>query len=76
MSRQWRIEYPGALYHILSRGNERRPIFFNSEDKTAFPEVVGEMAVRFNIGIYVYVLTDNHYHLLLKTNHEWNIFIS
>jgi len=68
MARQWRIEYPGALYHILSRGNERRSIFIDSEDRISFLEVIEEMTCRFNVDIYAYVLMNNHYHLLLKTN--------
>jgi REP element-mobilizing transposase RayT len=70
MARQWRIEYPGALYHILSRGNERRPIFKDTEDKIVFLELVEEMASRFNLDIYAYVLMNNHYHLLIKTNND------
>lgn len=68
MARQWRIEYPGALYHILSRGNERRPIFNDTEDKNIFLDVLDEMTRRYNVELYAYVLMDNHYHLLLKTN--------
>jgi REP element-mobilizing transposase RayT len=70
MARQWRIEYPGALYHILSRGNDRRPIFKDTEDKIVFLELVEEMASRFNLDIYAYVLMNNHYHLLIKTNND------
>lgn len=68
MARQWRIEYEGAFYHVLSRGNERREIFFDDEDRDLFLEILGKMAARFDIAIFAYVLMDNHYHLLLKTN--------
>jgi len=36
MARAWRIEYEGALYHVLSRGNERRDIFLDDDDRTMF----------------------------------------
>ena len=67
MARQWRIEYSGALYHVLSRGNERRNIVFDDEDRASFLKILGEMCERFDIEMYVFVLMDNHYHLLLKT---------
>jgi REP-associated tyrosine transposase len=68
MVRAWRIEYEGALYHILSRGNEQKDIFYDDQDRLLFSETVGEMSERFEINIFAYVLMDNHYHLLLKTN--------
>ena len=46
---QWRIEYEGALYHVLSRGNERRNIFFDDDDRICFLETLGQMANRFEI---------------------------
>ena len=67
MSRPWRIEYEGALYHLLSRGNERGDIFINDKDRTSFLHAVGEMSERFDIDIFAYVLMDNHYHLLART---------
>jgi REP element-mobilizing transposase RayT len=67
MSRAWRIEYPGALYHVLSRGNERREIFVDDDDRRLFLETLGEMAERFEADIAAYVLMGNHYHLLLRT---------
>ena len=36
MARPWRIEYEGAFYHVMSRGNERRPIFLDDEDRSTF----------------------------------------
>jgi REP element-mobilizing transposase RayT len=68
MSRPWRIEYEGALYHLLSRGNERNAIFVNDKDRYIFLDVVAETAQRFDVDIFTYVLMDNHYHLLVRTN--------
>ena len=68
MSRAWRIEYEGALYHVLSRGNEKQNIVTNDDDRKLFLATVGEMGERFEIDIYAYVLMDNHYHLLFRTH--------
>lgn len=67
MARSWRIEYEGAFYHLLSRGNERRDIFIDDDDRHMFLDAVGEMAERFAIDIFAYVLMGNHYHLLVRT---------
>jgi REP element-mobilizing transposase RayT len=68
MARAWRIEYEGALYHVISRGNERQDIVFNDDDRKLFIDTVGEMAERFDLDVFAYVLMDNHYHLLFRTN--------
>ena len=68
MARAWRIEYEGALYHVLSRGNEKQDIVINDDDRELFLATAGEMAQRFEIDLFAYVLMDNHYHLLLRTN--------
>ena len=68
MARAWRIEYDGALYHVLSRGNEQQDIFRDDQDRTRFLESTGQMSEHFDIDIFAYVLMENHYHLLLKTN--------
>ena len=67
MSRAWRIEYPGALYHVFSRGNEQRDIFIDDGDRLLFLKTLGEMVERFELDIAAYVLMNNHYHLLLRT---------
>jgi REP element-mobilizing transposase RayT len=67
MARAWRIEFEGALYHVLSRGNERRDIFFGDDDRQRFLDTLGDMAQRFEIEVFAYVLMGNHYHLLLRT---------
>jgi putative transposase len=67
MSRPWRIEYEGAFYHLLSRGNERSDIFISDKDRTGFLDTVGEMSERFDMDVFAYVLMGNHYHLLVRT---------
>jgi REP element-mobilizing transposase RayT len=67
MARQWRIEYPGAIYHVLSRGNGRQDIFLSDRDRQLFLSLLEELSERFDIEISAYVLMGNHYHILLKT---------
>ena len=47
MSRPWRIEYEEALYHLLSRGNERSDIYIDEKDRSSFLDAVAEMSERF-----------------------------
>jgi REP element-mobilizing transposase RayT len=68
MSRAWRIEYEGALYHVLSRGNDQSRIVIDDEDRLLFMDTLAQMSDRFEIDIFAYVLMDNHYHLLFRTH--------
>ena len=72
MARPLRIEYEGAFYHITSRGNERKSIFFTPRDYDKFKEYLEDGKKKFNFLIHCYVLMSNHYHLLLET-HEKNL---
>ena len=56
MSRPWRIEYEGALFLLLLRGNERSDISMDEKDRSEFVEAVGEMSLRFEIDTFAYVL--------------------
>ena len=67
MARAMRVEYPGALYHITSRGNERRPIFRNRGDREIFLEVLGEACRRYGWIVTAYVLMGNHFHFVIET---------
>ena len=69
MARPWRIEYEGAFYHVMSRGNDGQEIFYGDRDKRRFLDTIGEMSDRFDVDIFAYVLMSNHYHLLLCTKH-------
>ncbi|MPZ78621.1 MAG: hypothetical protein GEU77_19135 [Deltaproteobacteria bacterium] len=67
MARPLRIEYPGAYYHVTSRGNERKAIFRDDQDRQKFLELLGRAVGEFQLRLHCYVLMDNHYHLLVET---------
>src|SRR3989338_712132 len=67
MARPLRIEYPGAFYHITSRGNERKNIFKNEYDFKKFLEYLEAANKRYRAVIHIYCLMSNHYHLLIET---------
>jgi putative transposase len=67
MSRPLRIEFPGAIYHVTSRGDRREPIFDDDADRQTYLATVGEALDRFDACALAYCLMDNHYHLVLHT---------
>jgi putative transposase len=67
MPRGLRVEFAGAVYHVMARGNERRDIFRDDRDRKRFLETLGEMAERFGVRVLAYCLMPNHYHLVLDT---------
>jgi putative transposase len=67
MSRPLRLEFAGALYHVTSRGNERKAIYLNETDSQAFLDLIAQVCERFNWVIHAYCLMTNHYHLLVET---------
>jgi putative transposase len=67
MARQHRIEYPGAFYHVYSRGNQKQPIFLSDEDRHFFIKCLRDSFERFGCIFLCYCLMPNHYHLFLKT---------
>jgi REP element-mobilizing transposase RayT len=66
MSRPLRLEFPGAILHITSRGNGRRDIVEDDDDRRMFLELLGEAAERFEWIVYQYTLMTNHYHTVLR----------
>jgi REP element-mobilizing transposase RayT len=67
MARPLRIEYPGAIYHVISRGNEKKAIFKTRRDREQFLGYLESATERYGAIIYAYCLMDNHYHLLMET---------
>lgn len=67
MARPLRIEYPGGVYHLTSRGNAQQPIFLSDSDRQAFLSILSLAIKRFHWLCHAYCLMDNHYHLLIET---------
>jgi len=67
MTRPLRIEYPGAVYHITSRGNTQNNIYLKKEDRDHFLSILSDTTKRYNWLCHAYCLMDNHYHLLIET---------
>ena len=68
MARPLRIEYDGALYHVTSRGNERKAIFKNDTDRNIFLDTLHKVTQRYNWLCHAYCLMNNHYHLVIETS--------
>lgn len=67
MSRPLRIEYEGALYHIISRGNAKQDIFLDKRDRDRFLNILSDAHKRYDFIFYSYCLMKSHYHLLVET---------
>ena len=62
-----RIEFPGALYYVTSRGHARQRVFRDDEDREMFLATLAWVVERFRWRCHAYCLMDNHYHLLIET---------
>lgn len=67
MSRPLRIEFPGAVYHVTSRGDRRESIFVDDEDRGALLAIVEQGLERFDAQMLAYCLMGNHYHFVMHT---------
>ena len=68
-----RVYYESAVYHVMSRGNNRQAILKTSGDKVILLEIIAKYKKRYGCKIYGFVLMDNHFHLVLETNYRHNI---
>jgi len=67
MSRPLRIDFAGALHHVMARGNARAAIVLEDVDRQLWVDALGRIACRFGWQVWAYCLMDNHYHLLVVT---------
>lgn len=65
MPRKPRVEYAGAVYHVMSRGNRQQAIFRTDQDREMFLDTLGEACGRTGWKVHAFVLMGNHYHLLI-----------
>src|SRR6516225_4286560 len=67
MPRKLRIQYPGAIYHVMNRGDQREPIFKDDADRHAFLATLGEACQKTDWQIHAYCLMCNHFHMVVET---------
>ena len=67
MARKLRVQYPGAIYHVLNRGDRREPIFRDDSDRQRFMETLGEACGKTGWQAHAWCLMGNHFHLVIET---------
>jgi putative transposase len=67
MARRLRLQFEGAIYHVINRGNYRRDIFVTESAANAFLATLGQACARYGFRVHGYVVMSNHYHLALET---------
>jgi REP element-mobilizing transposase RayT len=67
MARPLRLEFPGALYHVIARGNERKSIYRDDEDRQRYLDRLAFYRGKFSFQLLAYCLMDNHFHLAIET---------
>ncbi len=73
MTRQARIYFQKAVYHVTIRGNNRQNILEDDKDKAVFLDCLKKFKVRFGFKLYAFVIMDNHVHLIIEANSAVNI---
>lgn len=66
MGRKPRVHFPGALYHVIVRGNQRQATFRSDADRRRYLDLLNQYRTRYAFHLYAYVLMSNHVHLLLE----------
>ena len=66
MARKPCINFPGALYHVIARGNRRQKIFCDDSDYELYLQFLEEYKERYRFSLYAYALLPNHLHLLIE----------
>jgi REP element-mobilizing transposase RayT len=67
MARKLRVEYPGAVYHVINRGDRREPIFRDQEDRQRFLGTLEEACAKTGWQVHALCLMPNHFHLVVET---------
>jgi REP element-mobilizing transposase RayT len=70
MARRPRVHYEGAIYHVITRGNNRERVFETEEEKSKYLEILADYKKRYDFQLYAYVIMDNHVHLLLQVGKD------
>jgi putative transposase len=73
MARKPRVEFEGAFYHVIVRGNQRQEIFADERDRVTYLARIEHYRERYGFSLYAFVLMPNHVHLLIETK---KVFLS
>src|SRR5947207_3318227 len=67
MARKLRLQYTGAIYHIMNRGDRREPIFRDDKDRELFLQTAAEACLKTDWQVHAWCLMSNHFHLVVET---------
>lgn len=67
MTRPLRLQFPGAIYHVMARGNARQLIFLDDDDRRRFLKMLSDVSLRLHWRLVAFCLMDNHYHCCVET---------
>ena len=67
MARKLRVQYPGAIYHVMNRGDRREAIFLSDKDRALFIETLDEACQKTDWQVHAWCLMSNHFHLVTET---------
>ena len=67
MARKIRIEYAGAIYHVMARGDHGEKIFKDDKDRQLFLRTLGEACEKTRWQVHAFCLLSNHFHLVVET---------
>jgi hypothetical protein len=70
MARKLRVQYPGAVYHVMNRGDRREPIYADDQDRLLFLDTLAEACEKTDWQVHAWCLMSNHFHLVRG---EWGI---
>ena len=67
MARKLRVQYEGAIYHLINRGDRREVIFKDDKDRELFLETLGQASEKTDWQVHAYCLMPNHFHFVIET---------
>ena len=67
MARSLRIQYSGAIYHVMNRGDRREDIFLDDKDRFCFLDTLGQACQKTGWQVHAFCLMGNHFHLVVET---------
>ena len=70
VARKLRVQYPGAIYHLMNRGDRREPIFKDDADRARFLETLGQCCTKTEWQVHAWCLMNNHFHVVIGQHQQ------